>query len=55
MSVPGNGGPEQAVDRNPQDRPGVPMLPDQVMAVGPLAVAQQTTTVEVLVSVDVGS
>jgi len=54
METPGKVGENRAVDREPRDRPGVPMLPEQVVAVGPLAVAQQVTSVPVLVGVDVG-
>jgi hypothetical protein len=45
----------QAVDRDPDARPGVPMVPAEPRPVGPLAVSQQTASVPVLVSVDVGA
>jgi hypothetical protein len=45
----------EAVDRDPHDRPGVPMVPDRpAPAAGTTALARQRTQVPVLVSVDVG-
>jgi len=45
---------ESAPDRDPQRRPGVPMIPDVVIPVV-APVAAQHSTVPVLVSVDVGA
>src|SRR5882757_1001648 len=45
----------EAVDREPSSRPGVPMVPDQLVPVGNSELARQQATVPVLVSVDVGA
>jgi len=44
----------QAPDRDPQVRPGVPMIPERPAALTPTEPARQKATVPVLVSVDVG-
>src|SRR3954471_18140671 len=44
----------QAVDIDPRDRPGVPMLPKTLVPVGTRDPARQVADVPVLVSVDVG-
>src|SRR5690242_19562799 len=44
----------EAVDRDPRDRPGVPMIPETVASVAPAVVNLQVPEVPVLVSVDVG-
>src|SRR3954454_21466481 len=44
----------QAVDIDPRDRPGVPMLPETLVPVGTRDPARQVSDVPVLVSVDVG-
>lgn len=42
------------VDRDPAQRPGVPMIPDEVAPVAPPLVTRQVPEIPVLVSVDVG-
>jgi hypothetical protein len=44
----------EAVDREPRDRPGVPMIPEALVPVGRGEPARQEADVPVLVSVDVG-
>jgi len=45
----------EAVDREPRDRPGVPMIPEQPAALTRTQPARQEASVPVLVSVDVGA
>src|SRR5438046_740000 len=56
MDHPLNRPPNEAVDRDPRVRPGVPMLPEEPTPVPTAApvVAWQQSDVPVLVSVDVG-